>query len=150
MELIDSYLLQALSVIFLSFWKTWLGPALSAAYGFSYWEMITFNVSAAMVSGMVTLHFSRDINALIRRLLPEKQGKPRYRKELRRYVRFWRRFGFYGVMALTPGLIGIPLGVWVSARLGTHKLPILGALATFSIMWSSALYFTARAGISFF
>lgn len=144
----DTYLLQALSVFFLSLWKTWLGPALSAPYGFSYGEMLIFTLSAALLSAGVTLHFSRDINALIRRLLPKRQSKPGFRPELRKYLRFWKRYGFYGVMALTPVLIGIPLGVWISARLGTHKPRILMALCIFSVFWSSLLYFAARTGVS--
>lgn len=149
MELIDSYLLQGLAVFFMSLWKTWLGPALSAPFGFTYWEMLAWNVSGAMVSATTTLHFSRNINAVIRRLLPQKENKPRFRKELRRYVRFWRRYGFYGVMVLTPVLIGIPLGAWVSARLGTDKRRILLMLAAFSTFWSSVLFYAARIGFSF-
>ncbi|MGM0563818.1 MAG: hypothetical protein ACQES2_05755 [Pseudomonadota bacterium] len=149
MEAIDSYLLQGFSVFFLSLWKTWLGPALSVPYGFSYWEMIAWNISGAMVSATVTLHFRRDINAFIRRLLPRRERKPGFRRELRRYVRFWRRYGFYGVMLLSPVLVGIPLGAWISARLGTPKPRILTMLAIFSVLWSSALYYAAQFGISF-
>lgn len=148
-EITDSYLLQALSVFMLSLWKTWLGPVMSAPYGFSYWEMIGWNISAAMISATVTLHFRRKINELIRQPLPKKDLKPRFRKELRRYVRFWRRYGFYGAMVLTPVLIGIPLGVWVSARLGTEKMRIVIALGVSSVMWSSALYSLASFGITF-
>ncbi len=147
--MIDPYILKALSVFLLSLWKTWLGPALSVPYGFSFLEMIGWNVSGAMLSATVTLHFSRDINALIRRLLPKKEKRPGFRKELRRYVRFWRRYGFYGVMFLSPVLVGIPLGAWISARLGTPKPRILLMLSTFSVLWSSALYYAAIFGISF-
>ncbi|MDF1628172.1 MAG: hypothetical protein P1U78_00130 [Alcanivoracaceae bacterium] len=149
MDFFDSYILQGLSVFFLSFWKTWLGPALSAPYGFSYWEMLFWNVSGAMLSATVTLHFSRNINLLIRRLLPKKDSAPRFRGNLRRYVRFWRRYGFYFVMLLTPVLVGIPLGAWISARLGTRKSRILLMLAIFSVLWSSALYYAALFGIAF-
>ncbi|MDF1764049.1 MAG: hypothetical protein P1U57_11615 [Oleibacter sp.] len=147
--MIESYLMQVLSVFFLSLWKTWLGPVLSVPYGFSYWEMIGWSVSAAMISATVTLRFSRDINMLIRRMLPKKQNTPKFRPELRRYVRFWRRYGFFGVMLLTPVLVGIPLGVWISARLGTHKPRILVTLAVTCVLWSSALYYAARFGFDF-
>ena len=149
MEIIDSYLLQGLSVFFLSLWKTWLGPALSVPYGFSYWEMIVWNMSGAMLSATVTLHYSRNINTLIRRLLPKRESAPRFRRDLRRYLRFWKNYGFYGVMLLTPVLIGIPLAVWISARLGTRKPRILVTLAVSSILWSSTLYYAALVGITF-
>ena len=47
----DIYILQVKSVFLLSLWKTYVGPALSVPYGFSYVEMLVFNISAAMVSG---------------------------------------------------------------------------------------------------
>ncbi len=147
--MIDPYILQGLSVFLLSLWKTWLGPALSVPYGFSFGEMIGWNVTSAMLSATATLHFSRDINAFIRRLLPKREKKPGFRKELRRYVRFWRRYGFYGVMLFSPVLIGIPLGAWISARLGTPKIRILLMLGISSVLWSSALYYAAVLGISF-
>lgn len=149
MEIIDSYLLQGLSVFFLSLWKTWLGPALSVPYGLSYWEMLAWSMGGAMFSATVTLHYSRHINALVRRLLPKKEGRPHFRRDLRRYLRFWQRYGFYGVMLLTPVLIGIPLGAWISARLGTRKPRILVTLAVCCMLWSSALYYAAHIGITF-
>lgn len=145
----ETYLLQSLSVFFLSLWKTYLGPALSAPYGFSYVEMLIYNVSPAMLSAWVTLRFSRDINAFISRLLPEKKSKPKFRPELRKYLRFWKRYGFYGVMALTPVLIGVPLGVWISARFGTHKPRILMTLFVFCVFWATVLYCVASLGIQF-
>ena len=142
-------LLQGSSVFVLSLWKTYLGPALSAAYGFSYPEMLVFNLGAALLSAGVTLHFSRDINALIRQLLPRKQDKPAFRPELRKYLRFWKRYGFYGVMVLTPVLVGIPLGVWIAARFGTHKPRIMVTVSIMCLFWSTLLYYAARVGITF-
>jgi hypothetical protein len=149
MDWTDYYLLLGLSVFFMSLWKTWLGPAVSVVYGFSWPEMLAWNLSGAMLSTTLTLHYSRDINALIRRLLPKRQDKPHFRKELRRYVRFWRRYGFYGVMALTPVLVGIPVGTWVSARLGTHKQSIMVMMAIFCTFWSSVLFYAASVGVEF-
>lgn len=145
----ETYILQCTSVFFLSLWKTYLGPALSAPYGLSYGEMLLCTVSAAMLSAATTLHFSRHINSLIQRLLPKRKNQPRFRPELRKYVRFWRCYGFYGVMALTPLLIGIPLGVWIAARLGSHKPKILAMVFIYSTLWSSVLYYGAQAGITF-
>lgn len=141
------YILQIKSVFLLSLWKTYVGPALSVGYGFEYHEMLLFNISAAMASGYVTLRFSRQINALLGRLLPKRQSKPGFKPQLRKYLRFWRRYGFYGVMALTPILIGIPLGVWISERLGTGRTRIMITLFALSVFWASAAYFATRSGI---
>jgi hypothetical protein len=142
----EIYILQIKSVFLLSLWKTYAGPALSVPYGFSYFEMLLFNISAAMVSGYVILRFNRHINTVLGKLLPKRQSKPGFKPQLRKYLRFWRRYGFYGVMALTPVLIGIPLGVWISARLGTDQTRIMVTLFVLSVFWASLSYFAALSG----
>ena len=144
----EIYILQMKSVFLLSLWKTYVGPALSVAYGFSYFEMLLFNISAAMSSAYVILRFSRHINVLLGRLIPRRQTKPGFKPQLRKYLRFWRRYGFYGVMLLTPILIGIPLGVWISARLGTGKARIMLTLLIMCFFWSSLAYFVALSGVN--
>ena len=146
----EIYILQAKSVFLFSLWKTYVGPALSVPYGFSYIEMLLFNVSAAMISGYVVLRFNRYINSLLGKVFPKRQGKPKFKPQLCKYLRFWQRYGFYGVMALTPILIGIPLGVWLSARLGTSKTRIMVTLFVLCVFWASHSYFAALSGINLF
>jgi len=144
----ELYILQVKSIFLLSLWKTYVGPALSVPYGFSYLEMLLFNISAAMASGYVTLRFSSNINSLLGRLLPKRQKKPGFKPQLRKYLRFWNKYGFYGVMLLTPVLIGIPLGVWLSARLGTGRTRIMLTLFVLSVFWASLSYFAALSGVN--
>jgi hypothetical protein len=144
----ELYILQVKSVFLLSLWKTYVGPALSVPYGFSYFEMLLFNISAAMASGYAILRFSSNINYLLGKLLPKRRSKPGFKPQLRKYLRFWNRYGFYGVMVLTPILIGIPLGVWLSARLGTGKMRIMVTLFVFCVFWASLSYFAALSGIN--
>jgi hypothetical protein len=91
----------------------------------------------------VTLRFSGHINALLSKLLPKRQRKPGFKPQLSKYLRFWRRYGFYGVMALTAALTGIPLGVWISSRLGTGKTPVMVTLFVLCVFWVSLSYFAA-------
>jgi len=142
----ELYILQAKSVFLLSLWKIYVGPALSVPYGFSYFEMFVFNISAAMISGYLTMRYSYTINMLLNKLLPSRKSKPGFKPQLRKYLRFWNRYGFYGVMVLTPILVGIPLGVWISARLGTGKSRIMITLFVLSAFWASVSYFVALSG----
>ena len=144
----EIYILQVKSVFLLSLWKTYVGPALCVPYGFSFLEMLLFNISAAMISGYVILRFNSQINTMLGKLLPKRKSKPGFKPQLRKYLRFWHRYGFYGVMALTPILIGIPLGVWISARLGTGKTHIMLTLFVFSVFWASLSYYATLSGIS--
>jgi hypothetical protein len=143
----EVYFLQMNSVFFLSLWKTYVRPALSVPYGFSYIEMFLFTISPAMISASVVLRFQYQINILLGKLLPKKDNKPSFKPKFRKYLRFWHRYGFYGVMILTPILVGIPLGVWLSARLGVPKAKIMITLFVFSVIWASLSYYTALSGL---
>lgn len=125
-----------------------MGPALCVPYGFSYFEMLLYTISAAMLSGYIVLRFSHNINILLDKLLQKRGNKPGFKPKLRKYLHFWNRYGFYGVIALTPVLIGIPLGVWISARLGTSQKRIMVTLFVFSVFWASLSYYIASSGIN--
>ncbi len=150
LNVMEVFVLKAKSVFLLSLWKTYVGPALSVAYEFSYFEMVLFNISAAMISGYMVLRFNDSINVLLGKVLPKRKSKPGFKPQLRKYLKFWHKYGFYGVMALTPILIGIPLGVWISKRLGTNQTRIMVTLFVFSLFWASLFYYTTLSGINLF
>ncbi|WP_020531576.1 hypothetical protein [Flexithrix dorotheae] len=143
---VSEYLIKALTVFLLSLWKTYVGPALSFGFGFSYFEMVIFNYSAALISALVSLYFAPNIVAFIRRLFKMKP-KP-YNARWRKILVFWNKYGFYGVMVLSPILISIPLGAIISQRFKTPAPKILIYLSVMVLFWSSLAYFLAKFGMS--
>ncbi|MBT7086057.1 MAG: hypothetical protein HN737_07885 [Desulfobacterales bacterium] len=141
----DIYILKALTIMFFSTWKTYVGPGLSYACGFSYIEMLVFNLGAALTSTVFFLRYSRDIGKRLNRLFPGKNRKrfsPRYRK----FIRFWNKYGLYGTMFLTPVLIGIPVSAFFSVRFGTRKIKIIYMVTIFVVLWSTIFYYLGMLG----
>ena len=145
---IDVYILKALTIMFFSTWKTYVGPGLSYAFGLSYIEMLLFNLGAALFSTVFSLRYSRGIGKILNRLFPGKNIKrfnPRYRK----FIRFWNKYGLYGTMFLTPVLIGIPVCAFFSVRFGTRKIKIVYMISIFVIIWSTIFYYLGMLGFDF-
>ncbi|MCK5783033.1 MAG: hypothetical protein KAH06_01185 [Desulfobacterales bacterium] len=141
----EIYILKVLTIMMFSTWKTYVGPALSYAYGFSYIEMITYNLGASLFSSFVFLRYSRAINKTISAVFPPKKKKrfnPRYRK----YIRFWNKYGFYGTMFLTPVLVGIPVGAFLAVRFGTGKRTIFYMTTVMVVFWSTIFYYLGMLG----
>jgi hypothetical protein len=142
---IDIYILKALIIMMFSTWKTYVGPALSYACGFSYIEMLVFNLSASIISTLFFLKYSRMIGNTLSILFLKKQKKrfnPRYRK----YIRFWNKYGMYGTMFLTPVLIGIPVGVFLAVRFGTRKTTTMYMITLMVVLWSTVAYYLGMFG----
>ncbi|MBX2842618.1 MAG: hypothetical protein KTR26_12675 [Flammeovirgaceae bacterium] len=142
---VSEYIIKALTVFLLSLWKTFVGPALSFGFGFSYLEMVIFNYSSALFSALISLYFAPNIMAFISRLF-KLEPKP-YNARWRKVLVFWKKYGFYGIMLLSPILIGIPLGVIISQRFKTPASKILIYMSVMVLFWSSLAYFLAKFGL---
>lgn len=81
---------------------------------------------------------------------PDKAVKPVPIKTKRRYIRFKKNFGLYGIAILTPCIISIPIGTFLVVRFyGRSKKSILilcGAVIIVGAILSSLVHF---AGITY-
>ncbi len=137
----DAYLLQALAMFFFSLWKTYIGPLMAAGLDFSYWEMLTYNVGAALISTLGVLFTS---DWIFTRRKTEVKG---FDKNLRRILRFWRRYGKWGAALLSPVLFGIPTYAFVARRLKDRRRDILLEISVVTFIWCSVLYWLGLQGI---
>ncbi len=128
-----------------STWKTYVGPAFSYICGFSYLEMILYNLGAALFSTLLFLRFSRAITKLLNAIFPGKKKK-QFNPKLRKYIRFWNKYGLYGTMFLTPVLVGIPVGAFLAVRFGTRKRIIIYMTAIMVVFWSTVFYYLGMFG----
>ena len=49
-------------------------------------------------------------------------------------------------MALTPVLIGLPVGIWIAVRLGSRRWKVALVCCTSCLTWSSLAYIAALNG----
>lgn len=138
-------LLEAQTIFLFSLWKTYVGPALGAGFDMTYIEAVGFTMIGAGVTVYTTLYFERSFTRLFKRLTDRirRQGlkeRPKFKPGLRKTLRLYKRYGFWGLMALTPILIGLPLGVWIAVRLGSSKTKVASAVLLMALFWSSLSY----------
>lgn len=152
LEGVDINLLEAKTIFLLSLWKTYAGPALGVGFGMSYIEAVGYTMLGATVAVLVTLYFERYVTQLFKwcvNLIPgrESDSTPKFNPGLRKAIRYYKRFGFWGLMALTPVLIGLPLGVWIAVRMGTSKRAAGVTTLLVALFWSTTSYIVTLNGL---
>lgn len=133
--------LQAACIFVFSLWKTYVGPVLAAALGFSYFPMLLINVSAVLVSAFLTLWLNDY-------LLQHHQRPPKgYNKHLRTALRYWKNYGQWGAAFLAPVLLSIPIFTFIAVRLKTPRQGIYLGLTLCTVFWCTVYYVLALEGI---
>jgi len=136
-----TYFAQAASMYFLSLWKTYLGPLIAAGAGFSYVEMLAFNLSAAISSSTCMLWLT---DQWMKR---RKTTTTKFNGNLRRALRFWKKYGQSGSVLLAPILIGIPTYALIARRFKTSKRNIIAQISLITFLWCSAIYWAGIQGL---
>jgi hypothetical protein len=136
----------------LSLWKTYVGPALGVGFDMLYIEAVGYTMLGASVTVFTTLYFERQLTQLSRRLVtlvrgPKLDKKPKFQPKLRKVLRFYQRYGFWGLMTLTPILIGLPVGTWIAVRLGSSRRKVAVTALLMSLFWSTLSYWITLNGI---
>lgn len=137
----ELYIIEALTMFSLSLWKIYLGPIMGVVAGFSYFEVLLFNLSAAVISTIKALYFS---DWLFERF--KKKKKNTFNPKLRRFLRFWKKYGFKSTAILAPVLIGIPTSAIIANRLKITKSTIVYAHTLSSFFWCTLIYFATKYG----
>lgn len=144
--------MEAQTIFFLSLWKTYVGPALGAGFDMRYIEAVGYTMLGASVTVLTTLYYERQLTRLFKRVVTLVRGhtldrKPEFKPNLRKALRFYRRYGFWGLMALTPILIGLPVGTWMAVRLGSSRRKVAVTTLLMSLFWSTLSYWLTLNGI---
>ena len=134
-------ILQIVCIFIFSLWKAYIGPMLSAAFGFSYLPMLLINILAVLFSVFLTL-------ALNNYLVNHHQKPPSgYNKHLKTALRYWKRYGRIGAGFLAPVLLGIPVYSFIAARLRTPSKQIYIDVIAWTAFWLTLFYLLAMQGL---
>ncbi|GAB7219685.1 hypothetical protein [Vibrio comitans] len=135
-NIVETYLIVALTMALLSLWKTYSGPAIAAVMSYSYPEMLLFNMLPALVAAYVGWSLGPLTPSLFSR------GKAVvFRPKLKRFMQRWNRYGQVVMAILAPVLVGIPSYTFVSKRLNQSAVKTFGLLTLSILFWSGAAYF---------
>jgi len=137
----ETYLLQVLSMFFFSAWKTYIGPLIAVGAGFSYLEMLLFNMGPALGSAAAVL-FITDF------WMSKRQAKPKgFNKNLRKALRIWKRYGKSMTLLMAPILLGIPSYALIARRLKESRTKIMLELTMATFAWCTLIYWAGFNGL---
>jgi hypothetical protein len=137
----ETYLLQVLSMFFFSAWKTYIGPLIAVGAGFSYLEMLLFNMGPALSSAAAVL-FVTDF------WMAKRQTKPKgFNKTLRKVLRIWKRYGKSITLLMAPILLGVPSYALIARRLKESRTKIMLELTAVTFAWCTFIYWAGFKGL---
>ena len=149
--------MKELTIIFLCTWKFAAAfPLAIYAMKMSFTETLLFTNIGGIIGAVVFVFFSDLLIKAYKNFWPEKlkfkkNKKVVFTKRNRRLVKIKVKYGLYGIVILSPLLLSIPVGAFLTVKYyGTHKSNILWLIAG-QIFWSlvyTLFYTQVRAAVS--
>lgn len=118
----------------------------------TYFEAVGYTLVGASITVFISLYFERQLTQFSKRLMGYWPGRSTRRTagfnpRLRKTLIFYRRYGFWGLMLLTPVLVGLPVGIWLALRLGSSRSRVAITVLVMAFGWSSLAYLLALNGL---
>ena len=110
-------------ILLLSALKFLIAPSTAVYAGYNLWYAVLITFTGGAIGFVIFYKFGRIIQQALKKLFNKKEEK-RISKKKRLLVKLKAKYGFYGLVILTPCLLGIPLGailasVYYSSRKST-------------------------------
>lgn len=134
-----STLLKILIVISLSGLKFMIAIPLSAIqYDFNFLQTLLFSLSGGIIGVFLFSMLSDKINILFPKKKKTKRKRKRGVKEVIT-IKAARKYGVYGIAAITPILLSIPIGTIIALRLFPEKRKTVPVLMSSVVIWAIIL-----------
>lgn len=146
-------ILKILSIFLLSTVKFGLGGVPAAVFAnFSFFKAMLVTISGGMVGIVTFTYLSEWINQRLQKSALKKTGKPKkkftFTNKLIVYVK--KYFGLVGIAVVTPIILSIPIGVFLSIRYYKDKGKIIRYMFVSILGWAVALYYALHTFRSLF
>lgn len=156
--ILESALLKQLGILFISSVKFIIAAPASYLFGYSYLHTLANTSIGGLIGVAVFFFLSRAIIRIYRRHFPmffrafeqmsgwqsngkdpgDNRGKIFTRKN-RLIIRARNRFGYAGIVILTPVLFSIPVGTFLALKYYSKKPGLLAMLSLSVLVWSLVL-----------
>ena len=134
-----SILLKILIVISLSGFKFLIAIPLSAyQYDFNFIQTLILSIVGGVIGIFLFSALSNKINKLFPKKNKVKRTKKRGIKEAIT-IKTARKYGVYGIAAITPILLSIPIGTLIALRFFPEKKKTIPILMSSVVIWSLIL-----------
>lgn len=155
-KLIQVFLVSGIKFLF--------APFISIGYGFNYFQTVLFTTLGG-IAGLFFFYFlSKFLIRIYFKLCPvvvsyfggeearkvyeasqcKKPGRKKFTRKNKAIISIRNRYGFLGVVLLTPVLLSIPFGAFLAQKYYSKKSHVLVYLSLSVLMWSffiSSFYF---------
>lgn len=134
--------MNAILVIFSSTWKfAATFPVAIYLFKMTFTETILYTNIGGFIGIIVSLFFSKGLILLWNKIFPGKAGskkkqKKKFTKSNRRLVMLKSKYGMPGIAILTPVLLSIPIGTFLTAKYYGKKRANYFLLALGQVVWS--------------
>lgn len=135
-----SHIYKWLSVMIFSMIKFAGGPLAGTAFGLTPLETILFTIVGMMLSVVIVTYFGQWLKKIFASKM--KTPKPVFTKKNRNTVRFWKKYGIWGVAALTPILFTPIGGTAIVVSFGEPAKRILVYMLIAAVFWAVVITYT--------
>lgn len=155
---------KLIQVLIISGIKFLFAPFISIGYGFTYFQTVIVTTLGGIAGLLFFYYLSKGMIRLYFRLCPvvisyfggeearktlqETQcgniNRKKFTRKNKAIVNLRGRYGFFGIILLTPVLLSIPIGAFLAQKYYSKKRHILVYLSLSVLMWSffiSSFYF---------
>lgn len=134
--------MNAILIIFSSTWKfAATFPVAIYLFKMTFTETVLYTNIGGFIGIIVSLFFSKGLILLWNKIFPGKAGskkkqKKKFTKSNRRLVMLKSKYGMPGIAILTPVLLSIPIGTFLTAKYYGKKRANYFLLALGQVVWS--------------
>jgi hypothetical protein len=150
---------ELLLVMLLSGIKFLFAPVISIGYGFNFLETTVFTSIGGILGVLFFYYLSKWIIQKYYRYCPTivsyfageeakqrlidsqcgKKSKKKFTKKNKFLIKIRKRYGYFGIILLTPVLLSIPIGAFIAQKYYSKNKKILVYLSLSITIWSACL-----------
>lgn len=157
-------LFKLIQVLIISGIKFLFAPFVSIGYGFNYFQTVSFTAIGGIAGLFFFFYLSKWMIRMYYKFCPvvvfyfggdearknyqesqcKKPGKKKFTRKNKAIINLRNKYGFLGIILLTPILLSIPIGAFLAQKYYAKKKHILVYLSVSVVMWSffiSSFYF---------
>ncbi len=133
-------IIKYLSVFFLSMLKFIPGIATGVAVGLSMLETILLSIAGMMLIVIIVSFLGRPLREMILRKFRKSNSKNFSKR--RKFFRFWKKYGEFGIAFLSPVVFTPLLGTILISSTMRSKIKVYGYMFMSAVFWAVLFSFT--------
>lgn len=147
---------KLIQILILSGIKFLFAPLISIGYGFNYFQTVIFTTAGGILGILFFYFLSKWIIRQYNKFCPvvfsyftgekveqakkilncEQPPKKKFTRKNKIIINIRRKYGFFGIILLTPVLLSIPLGAFLAQKYYSKKANVLVYMSISVVLWS--------------